>query len=402
MPDQYGNPTEAEMRGQAPANPFATYTQTPEIQAAIAARNSSGISTQDIYSADPAAQGALLSHEERATPIRDTSANAQAFQSAFMDDPYLQRSDVAPMIQATNKDVMGKGRFGMRGWLRDHPVGTIAAFIAAAAGGAAAMGGVGGAGGGTGGGLGIFSNGGEAGLTGVGGGNAGALAASGGITGGAGTGIAGSLGGAGLLSAQSIANAARVSSLVSNVQSALGAVKGAPSAPSQGGVAAAPSNPFGALIPSGDPGTYNDSNGNPLTAGSFNQNGFRDQNAFQYLMQTLGLPSPQGQAAAAPGAYAPPPGLEQFSGMDFGSMFGNLMGGGKFGLSTGMSSSPKTSPFEGYAAVNDGTRGPDVDPTSIQQALAGPLGNGGAAFGTAFSSRLGGKLSTRKKPRMIK
>lgn len=47
----------------------------------------------------------------------------------------------------TDRDVLGGGKFGVRGWLNDHPVGTIAAFIAAAAGGAALSGAGAGAGG---------------------------------------------------------------------------------------------------------------------------------------------------------------------------------------------------------------------------------------------------------------
>jgi hypothetical protein len=201
MPDEYGNPTEAELRGQF--NAPVPYHYSPEIRAAVEARNTSGMSTRDVYG-----QGGLISHQERATPKRDNSPNAPSYQGAFMDSPYFQRSDVD--LTATNRDVMGNGKFGVRGWLNDHPVGAMAAMIGLAAGGAALTGGFGaGAGaapaapaaGGTGaagtggigagfgtnpGSLGYFANGGAGGLAGLGGGNPGLLAASGGITGGAG------------------------------------------------------------------------------------------------------------------------------------------------------------------------------------------------------------------------
>jgi hypothetical protein len=219
VPDIFGYPTEAELRGQAPSGPVP-YGYAPDVAAAVAARNNSGISTRDIYSGDQ-----LLSHEERATPQRDNSADAQSFQSAFNDGTYYTP------YGGTNRDYLGGGKFGIRGWMNQHPVGTMAAFIAAAAGGAAAMpaagagagaGAAGGTAAGTAGGsavagnsalaagtgtglgtgaagglqassgLGIFGSGGTAGLAGVGGGNAGALAASGAITGGAGTAGAGS------------------------------------------------------------------------------------------------------------------------------------------------------------------------------------------------------------------
>jgi hypothetical protein len=251
MPDQYGNPTEADYRQYgyapptyvAPASNPGSFNSTgtgysDATRAAVDARNNSGISTRDIYSGDQ-----LLSHEERATPQRDNSADAQSFQSAFNDGTYYTP------YGGTNRDYLGGGKFGIRGWMNQHPVGTMAAFIAAAAGGAAAMpaaggGAAAGAGGGSavagnsalaagtgagtgtglgtgaaGGlqassGLGIFANGGAGGLAGVGGGNAGALAASGAITGGAGTGFMGSLGGNGLLSANSIQNATRLNGLI--------------------------------------------------------------------------------------------------------------------------------------------------------------------------------------------
>lgn len=102
---------------------------------------------------------------------------------------------------ATDKDVLGGGKVGLRGWMNDHPVGVMAAFIAAAAGGAALMpeaaGGAAAGGGATTGtgitGFGGAGTGGTAANLGadlaavnMGGGAAGSLAASGGITGGAG------------------------------------------------------------------------------------------------------------------------------------------------------------------------------------------------------------------------
>lgn len=167
----------------------------------------------------------------RAHPVpHNTAASAPAFQPTDPNDPYYQRSDIAPLLTATNRDVMGNGRYGIRGFMRDHPVGVLGAFIGAAAGGAALSGGFGapgaaattaggsatsgfpalapgveagtGAGAASGGGLGVFGAGGSAGLAGVGGGNAGALAAAGGITGGAGTGTSiGGLLGAGTAAA---------------------------------------------------------------------------------------------------------------------------------------------------------------------------------------------------------
>jgi hypothetical protein len=182
----------------------------PATQALVDARNNSGVSTRDVYS------GGTVTHDERATPRRDNSAGATNFQSAFADDPYYQRSDVAPMISATNRDVEGNGNFGIRGWMNEHPLGVMGAFAALAAGGAAlsGLGGAGGASGaaaqhalpasygagGAGGlqtssGLGIFANGGAGGMANVGVGNAGVLANSGAIAGGAGGAGLGGLGG---------------------------------------------------------------------------------------------------------------------------------------------------------------------------------------------------------------
>ena len=153
-------------------------------------------------------------------------------------------------------------------------------------------------------------------------------------------------------------------------------------------VGPAGANPFGNL------GTGQESD-QALDPSQFPKSGFRDDNAFNYLLQSLNLPSPGGaqQGAGTPMAappaspgYAPPAGLQAFSGMDFSSMFGPLVGGGKFGLPSPVAnpyamSSPKTPP-SGYTAVDSGTRGPSPDPTSLQAKFAGAFGNGGAAFGT--------------------
>jgi hypothetical protein len=145
----------------------------------------------------------------------NNAANAPAFQPQNPNDPYYQRSDIQPFIQATNRDVMGGGQYGVRNWVRDHPVGTIIAGTALTAGGALAAGGwmgagVGGAaapaaGGaaapGSSSGLGYFANGGVGGIGTLGSGNAGVLAATpGAIQGGSGlvglgsTGLGGFLG----------------------------------------------------------------------------------------------------------------------------------------------------------------------------------------------------------------
>jgi hypothetical protein len=187
MPDQYGNPTEEDYRlygyappgvSRGPSTPINSFNSTgtgysPDVQAAVNARRDSGMSTLDVYNGDQ-----LVSHEERVTPQRDNSANAPNYQSAFPElNPGLANG-------ATNRDVLGGGKFGVRGWLNQHPVGAIAAALALAAGGAAAMPAAGGA-------------------------------AAGGITGGAGTGFLGSLGGgSGLLSQSSIRNAGRLNGLL--------------------------------------------------------------------------------------------------------------------------------------------------------------------------------------------
>lgn len=163
-------------------------------QALVDARKAKG--KQGIYTIDTYLNGTSTHTTVQGTPF-DSSPNAKAFQPANPNDPYYRRSDIAPFIQATNKDVMGAGNYGVRGWLKKHPVGAIAAFVALAAGGAVAAGSLGGgsAGGASGANLGVFSNGGTAGIGGVGGGNAGAVAAGGGISGGAGVSGASGIGG---------------------------------------------------------------------------------------------------------------------------------------------------------------------------------------------------------------
>jgi hypothetical protein len=103
VPDQYGNPTEAERRGQVVSYQPSLGDYTPATKAAVAARNKSGISTRDVYA------NGQVTHDERATPKRDTRGGAPVFQGAFMDDPFYQRSDVAPVLAATNRDVGGQG-----------------------------------------------------------------------------------------------------------------------------------------------------------------------------------------------------------------------------------------------------------------------------------------------------
>lgn len=125
-----------------------------------------------------------------------------------MSDQAYQQWTGSGRQLATDRDVLGGGKFGVRGWMNDHPLGVIAAFTALAAGGAAlAPAGAGGAGGAAGGGaagtgastgtgimgFGGAGTGGTAANLGadlaavqMGGGAAGSLAASGGITGGAG------------------------------------------------------------------------------------------------------------------------------------------------------------------------------------------------------------------------
>lgn len=177
-----GGMDEAAARG-VPTGPTGGYTPyTDEMRAQIAAQHA-------------------------AAPQHNNAPNAPAFQPTNPNDPYYQRSDIAPIMQATNRDVLGGGAYGARAWMRDHPVGMIAAMAGLAAGGAGLAGLGGGAAGGaaaapaagTGGGLvqssglGYFANGGAAGMAGVGAGNAGVLASSGAIAGGAGAGLGASL-----------------------------------------------------------------------------------------------------------------------------------------------------------------------------------------------------------------
>lgn len=410
MPDQYGNPTEAEMRGQAPAGPVA-------YNAALANDKESqrqrylGNGDQALIIGDQQWNGDQ--YRNSTDPL--VVASREASKAAGTVPANLLYGDPKGRKQSKEEKQYRQAYYDKYQKTIDEdwqgqlgPLGMIAAMVALAAGGAALMpaaggaaagagaggaagGGVAGLGSGAAGGLqassglGVFANGGAAGLAGVGGGNAGALAAAGGITGGAGTGILGSLGGSGLLSSGSIANAARLSSLVSNGQSLLSALN-PPKAPESpyAGVSPSAAGPFAPLGPASS--TYTDSNGVPLAMGQFDPNGFRDQNASNYLANALGL-QPTAMTASAPAGYAPPQNLESFSGMDFGSMFGNLLG--MKPPTAGPQSSPKMAP----TAMADGTRGPDPSALSGLAALAGPLGNGGGTLAPQYPRGI---------PRMVK
>lgn len=163
MPSPYGYyPTQQPLPGanytdySGYANPQydPTYGTTsggysPEVAAAVAARNSSGMATRDVFGANG------VTSDTRPLAPFNSNSNAPAFQGSFMDDPFYQRSDVAPFIQATNRDVLGNGKYGARGWMTDHPLGVIAAMVAAAAGGAALSGGAAAGGGAASGGSGV-------------------------------------------------------------------------------------------------------------------------------------------------------------------------------------------------------------------------------------------------------
>jgi hypothetical protein len=410
MPDPYNPFTglfdEAAMRGQVNPTP-APYVYTPEIAAGVEARNKSGISTRDIYGPD-----GQVSHEERATPKRDNSAGARNFQdSAFMDDPFYQRSDVKAAIQATNKDVLGGGKFGIRGWMNDHPLGVMAAFIAAAAGGAA-LAGAGGAGAGGTGALTTMTPAEQAAITagltnvpaGVGAGAAagGAAAAGAGALGGATSAaelaglpeivVTGTAGGAGGLSAGELAALQGLGG--AGLGEAVNASVGTPNTGSS-------SNPFtdyvknnwpdllqqgagliGSGVAAGDGGSGGGIGGAPAgysgdipSFGSspmvFPKSGFRDDNAYNYLLQTLGLPNPATSPVQGTGMAAPMDSLDSFAAMDFSKLFAP------------MTSSPKMDPSLNFmTALDSGTRGPSPDVMNTMASLAGPFGNGGAAFGT--------------------
>jgi len=95
----------------------------------------------------------------------------------------------------TDRDVLGGGKFGVRGWMNDHPLGVIAAFIAAAAGGGALAGGLGAGGAGAGAGAGGLSSAELSSVAGsMGGSLSGGLAGAGAGAGAAGAGSGGALG----------------------------------------------------------------------------------------------------------------------------------------------------------------------------------------------------------------
>lgn len=138
MPDAYGNMTEAERRMMGYA---------PQMQAAPG------------------------SNPVSMAPNTYTNGHKFAGTNVPMSDAAYRLLTSNGGQLATDKDVMGAGQFGLRGWMGDHPGGVIAAMIAAAAGGAALSGGLGaGAGGGVGGGVGGGTGGsiGGGGLTGSG------------------------------------------------------------------------------------------------------------------------------------------------------------------------------------------------------------------------------------------
>lgn len=134
-----------------------------------------------------------------------------------------QVAQQAKNFKQYGQDIIPEGKKGFRGWARDHPLGMIAAFTAAAAGGAGLSGlggggastgaGAGAGAGTTGSGLGIFSQGGVGGLTGVGSGDMSALVAGGTTGAGAGAGALGTLKGLG---------SAAVKMLLKNPKAAMG------------------------------------------------------------------------------------------------------------------------------------------------------------------------------------
>lgn len=95
-----------------------------------------------------AATQALVNARRRAGPKHNNAPNAPAFQPTDPNDPYYQRSDIAPLLNATNRDVMGNGEYGVRGFLNKHPVGALAGIVGLGATGGALAGGIGGGAGG--------------------------------------------------------------------------------------------------------------------------------------------------------------------------------------------------------------------------------------------------------------
>jgi hypothetical protein len=146
-----------------------SYSPTEEQARSLAAINA------DIYnpSTDPRMQARLA--QMNATPR--TYNNGGHWSGTNV--PISDQDVAAGYNQASDRDVMGAGNYGVRGWAHDHPLGVMGAMIALTAAGGLAGGGAAGAGGG--GGIG----GGAGGATGLAGGEIGA--------GGAGLGAAGGL-----------------------------------------------------------------------------------------------------------------------------------------------------------------------------------------------------------------
>jgi hypothetical protein len=111
------------------------------------------------------------------------------------------------------------------------------------------------------------------------------------------------------------------------------------------------------------PQTGGQGGANPLTPDSFGQTQFSNPNAMPWLMQQLGFggQTPSGTSQPTSATQQPSP-LTAFGGMDFSSLFKNLLG--KF--NTPDSSAPTPAPT-----------GPAPNPLSSLNSYAGPFGNGG-------------------------
>lgn len=129
-PSIYGDEYLSRMAGNSFAPGAATYNnQDPAVLAAIAARTQAG--NAGMYTFQNATQNYTAQGVKH-----DNSPNAPAYQSLNPNDPNLRPTD---WNGATNRDVLGNGKYGIRNWMNNHPLGVTAAFIAAAAGGAALM-----------------------------------------------------------------------------------------------------------------------------------------------------------------------------------------------------------------------------------------------------------------------
>jgi hypothetical protein len=249
-PSVYG--IEGQMRGQTMPGSTPSYDDILAANTAARTRTTTTPNGQTFTTSDPNYSLGQYVQDAVSAPTAQAFRDPKSVQDFATANGTPLSADALRDYTKRNNDyeVMSHPNLqGIGGWMHKHPVGTIAAFIAAAAGGSAlsgygfggtgsgwgggglggglggegggGLGGLGGSGGagGAGSDLGIFSNGGVGGMAGVGGGNAGALAASGGIEGGAGTGIWGSLGGSGLLSQGSIGNAGQLNGLMGGGQS---------------------------------------------------------------------------------------------------------------------------------------------------------------------------------------